>query len=131
MPGPVHATVTPYVLLLPNKLIVGLVQLITVSTPAFAFGDTVSIPTTTASVDVQPLIGCVAVTVYVVGTDTFVTAVFAPFDHANVAPDVDLNLLTSLSSFLHSLLLYRYLHLPLGYCIHTHYYCITHGTAVD
>jgi hypothetical protein len=89
MPGPVHATVTPYVLLLPNKLIVGLVQLITVSTPAFAFGDTVSIPTTTASVDVQPLIGCVAVTVYVVGTDTFVTAVFAPFDHANVAPDVD------------------------------------------
>ena len=88
MPGPVHDTVTPYVLLLPSKLIVGFVQLMTVSTPALAFGDTVSIPTTTASVDVQPLIGCVAVTVYVVGTDTFVTAVFAPFDHANVAPDV-------------------------------------------
>jgi hypothetical protein len=58
-----------------------------VSNPAFKTGATVSMLTTTASLTVHPLIKFVAVTVYVLFVFTFVTAVFAPFDHAKPIGD--------------------------------------------
>jgi hypothetical protein len=67
------------------KLRLVLTQFSTVSTPALILGAAMSCVTTTASLAVQPLLGFVAVTVYVFGVVTVLLPVVGPLLHTKVA----------------------------------------------
>ena len=60
-------------------------QFNTVSSPAFTVGGVIFWVTTTASLEVQPLLGFVAVTVYVFGVVTVLLPVVGPLLHTKVA----------------------------------------------